>query len=381
MSKKIGILCECVYQFCGNVDLKGGGERYFVDFVNLLHKLGYKTIVYQFSYKPFRKKYQNIIVNGLGNITTKNPNQYYNDGLNMFEEKTKDCDGLFYLSMNLLMRAAKKPTLTVSHGLVFDGVLPNQRQHSIEALDTFKTWIRNSTHTISVDTNSIKVMQVHYCKNISKMTFIPNYVDLNIFKPSERINDGKFNILFPRRKQFCRGYHTMMAATQILMNKYDDINVTFCGKGNKEEEDFFKQWYEKMPKNRIKNISYDMKDMWKAYQNIDISCIPTIYAEGTSLSCLESQASGIVPIATHVGGLTDLILKNFNGLLIKPDDTWQEYESNPNYLLEAIEYLYHNRDELKRMKKNAIEVSKSFSKEIWDNRIAKVIKQVYGESN
>lgn len=382
MSKTIGILAECLFQYDGVTDLAGGGERWFVDFIHLLHKLGYKTKCYQFSYQKFAKWYNNDIwITGLGNIVSNNINECYFNGLNEFYDLTKDCDGIFLLSMNLSFMPTQKPLLIVSHGLMFDGIMPGLQYKPIDRLEMYKRWIRNATHTISVDSNSIKVMQTYFHKNVSKMTYIPNYTDLCIFKPTIKTDTSTFNIIFPRRLQWCRGYTTMMAATDILLEKYMDIIITFCGRGNEQEEKYFASWHKNKPQDRVKHISYEMKDMWKAYQNMDCACIPTIMAEGTSLSCLEAQASGVVPIVTPVGGLTDLVFDKFNGLIVKADDTWDLEKSNPASLVEGIEYLYHNRDKLAEMRENAINVSKTFSKERWEKDVSKVIKEVYGESN
>lgn len=379
MKKKIGILAECLFQYDGVTDLKGGGERWLVDFVKLLEKLGYQTVCYQFSYEKFSKFYNNEIpIKGLGNVTSKEPGQYYVDGWNEFHKLAEDCEGVFLLSMLLSVFKAVKPTITVSHGLVFDGWMPLSDFRPLEFMGLFVKWIENATHTISVDSNSIKVMQVHCPTNVAKMSYVPNYVDLNVFKPFEKKDTSTFNILFPRRLQWCRGYTTMMAATDILLDKYNDITITFCGRGNKEEEEHFGSWFKNKPKDKVKHISYEMKDMWKAYQNMDCACIPTIMAEGTSLSCLEAQASGVVPIVTPVGGLTDLVFDKYNGLIVKADDTWDSNTANPKYLVEGIEYLYHNRDKLAQMRENALNIVKTFSKERWEGDIAKIVKRIYG---
>jgi glycosyltransferase involved in cell wall biosynthesis len=104
-------------------------------------------------------------------------------------------------------------------------------------------------------------------------------------------------------------------------------------------------------------------------------------AEGASLSCLESMACGVVPIVTPVGGLTDLVFDRFNGLIVKADDTWDLVKSKPEYLVEGIEYLYHNRDKLAEMKNNAISIVKTFSKQRWEEDVSKVVKKVFGDPN
>ncbi len=75
--------------------------------------------------------------------------------------------------------------------------------------------------------------------------------------------------------------------------------------------------------------------MSNVYKNYDISLIPTLYSEGTSLSCLEAQASGNVVIATNIGGLPNLIINNYNGILINPDK---------NELFKAIKRVVLDKD-------------------------------------
>ncbi|WP_420491566.1 glycosyltransferase [Neobacillus drentensis] len=44
-------------------------------------------------------------------------------------------------------------------------------------------------------------------------------------------------------------------------------------------------------------------------------------SEGTSLSLLEAMAAKCAEIATNVGGMTNIILDNYNGLIINPDES------------------------------------------------------------
>ena len=56
------------------------------------------------------------------------------------------------------------------------------------------------------------------------------------------------------------------------------------------------------------------------HKQFDIAVVPTIYSEGTSLSLCEAMAAGCMPVATHVGGLTNLIIDSFNGKLCYPSE-------------------------------------------------------------
>lgn len=381
--KKIAVLCEQFFKMDGSASLLGGGENWYFQLFQGLKKNGYEPIMYQFSSDKWVKEYDGMKVIGLGGINLLNPISTYQSSIEKFEEATKNVDGYIMLSMNLMIKKYNKPTLSVSHGIMFDGVTPGTVNVPYNNLDAFKSWVRNATKMVSVDTNSKKLMQVWMPKLASKIEYIPNYADIEKYTPSELPTDC-FNIIFPRRLQWCRGYTTMMDATEKLLSKYNDMNVYFVGRGGDMEENHFKSWYSKLSEDiqkRVSKTSYEMKDMPNAYKNMHISAIPTIMAEGTSLSCIESQASGVVPIVTCVGGLTDLVISDYNGLIIEPDDTWKVEETNSKSLVEAIEYLYHNPSELERMRKNAIEVSKVFDKKHWDKRISKVFVETFGEPN
>lgn len=373
MAKRIGILCEQYFTLDGKDCLFGGGEKWFFNFVELLKNLGYETECFQFSHTKWTKRYKTLVIKGLGNVSQPipNPNADYINGLNEFNKLTDKCDGTFLLSMNLALQTPIKPTLSVSHGIMFDHKMPNVQP--IHMLDNFKRWIRNTTKTISVDTNSIHIMQVYDSDISKKFEYIPNYVDINSFTPSDDwCNTGRFRVLYPRRLQRnCRGYHLVMQSIDRLINKYDDIDFIFCGKGSKEETNYFMSWYDKQDKNRVKYMWKETNDMPSVYKQAEISLIPTIFAEGTSLAAIESLSSGVPLISTYTGGLSDIIQNYVNGLLIQPD--------NVDALTEAIEYMYNNRDHLKEMREIGLRMIKSFSKSRWDEQITNVIKMVYGE--
>ena len=65
---------------------------------------------------------------------------------------------------------------------------------------------------------------------------------------------------------------------------------------------------------------YEAKDSVGFHSKYDIAVVPTICSEGTSLSLLEAMSAGCFPIATHVGGMTNIILDHYNGLLCYPDE-------------------------------------------------------------
>ena len=112
--------------------------------------------------------------------------------------------------------------------------------------------------------------------------------------------------------------------------------------------------------------------MYEVYQNTDIALIPTLYSEGTSLSCLEAMATGNVVICTRVGGLTDLVINGYNGYLIEP--TRED-------LLSTIRYIIFNYDKQNIVRKRAREVSEVFNKNRWINSWKKIISSYIKDIN
>ena len=126
--------------------------------------------------------------------------------------------------------------------------------------------------------------------------------------------------------------------------------------------DVLMQSYEK----RVSHQLVEADEMYKIYQNSDISVIPTLYSEGTSLSCLEAMASGNCVISTNVGGLPNLIISGYNGILVNPDQ---------KELYDALVEVIVNHERRISLQKNALEVVKVFSKKEWEKSWMKIFKQ------
>jgi len=294
----------------------------------------------------------------------------YNKFISLAEENK--ADGIFLLSLNLCTKSSKIPVVSISHGIIFDRCEKDPYIKPFDFMDAMKQWIRNTTHTISVDTNTIHLQATYYPDNVKKMSYIPNYFDETKFTPYRKEKNGKFTVLFSRRADVARGYQDFMQAIDILYPKYGDkIDYIFCGKGNATEENELRSWVNNKPYVRWTNMHPN--DMYKIYREADLSVIPTRFAEGTSLSCIEAMATGLPNIVTTVGGLSDLIIPNHNGLVIQP--------KNPQMLADAIEYCFNNPNHMEEMRNNAIVTSKAFTKTRWDKQIEGVVKSVFGEPN
>jgi glycosyltransferase involved in cell wall biosynthesis len=160
-------------------------------------------------------------------------------------------------------------------------------------------------------------------------------------------------------------------AARKILEKKTAVLFDFVGFLHTEES---KAALESLKRDFPENVTHrvlEPGDMPRVYQEADITIVPTLWSEGTSLSCLEAQASGNAVIATNVGGLPNLVIDGYNGLLINP------YEDE---LLAAMEKLIADRELREKLAANALAVAQAFDKEIWRSRWEKIIEETNGRN-
>lgn len=264
--------------------------------------------------------------------------------------------------MDFLSQKVFDNSIVLSHGITCDNKTVDRKQyiHLNEIL-------KYNGCIASVDTNTISFFRSLFAdKAKSKHSYyIPNYVNTKTFKPTKRNND-KIKILFPRRLCGYRGYWLCSDIMNDIMELNPSIEFDFVGFIHDDEIKNDLERLKNKYQNRIHHYLLEPEQMSNVYKNYDISLIPTLYSEGTSLSCLEAQASGNVVIATNIGGLPNLIINDYNGILINPDK---------NELFKAIKRVVLDKDLRTKLSSNAVNVAQEFDKEKWENTWIDVFKK------
>ena len=362
----VKVLTGTFLNFDGDNYYSGGAERYLIDLYEVCKSVGMKLRVYQKANYNFFRFYNNIEIVG---ITSKNEEYEYKHKqdldilkryCNIAKNKTKlniyssflECHGICI-----------KPSIGISHGVAWDNKLNVYEKSKMND----KNWIIDAAKAcdklISVDTNTANYFQTVDYKLGNATEVIQNYVNIDEFNCNENKKNKDIVIVYPRRLYEARGMYLLLNITDKLMQKYNNIQIHFVGKGFEEDTKNIKSKIEKWGNDKIKMYSCSPEKMNEVYKIADISVIPTLYSEGTSLSCLEAMASKNAVIATRIGGLTDLIINKYNGMLIEP---------NSDSLYSAICEFIENSELREKCQNNAREVAKSFNKEIWIKKWKKI---------
>lgn len=314
-SPTVAVLTPQFYELDSGRCLFGGGERYLIDLAKLLQGLGYEVDVFQpTSVGRWKRTYDGVNIYGLSEAGVDR--DFYIELNKAFSKVTGEYDYHIYFNMDMLCPYVFPGSICISHGIWWDSAERDwwrsypwygRMFKGLNAIDVL----------VSVDTNTINWINAVKPDISCRRVYIPNYVDLNIFKPDEPEYSKKdyIKILYPRRLCAARGWNICKDLATELTKEFDKIVFSFVGRGTENIEKHMEIFSSRH--DRIEYAWYEMNEMYKAYRGVDIALIPSLYSEGTSLSLLEAMACGKPVIAGIVGGLTDLVLHGYNGYLIE----------------------------------------------------------------
>ena len=371
-NNNISVKTSTFLNFQGTNYYSGGAERYLLDLFEVCQNLGYNLNIYQHGEKPFFRKYNNINVIGL-----YLPEMQIDYSYHFIDKQTKNYIYHTYNNTILHIYSAFQecypnhigPSIGISHGISWDNIMNKYIYGKDYFWENKKIYLDSAyfcDKLISVDTNTPNWFQtVDYNLGNQKFKVISNYVDNKEFSPRENFLKPKDKIIitYPRRLYEPRGLYIVLDIVDEILDKYENVEFHFVGKGFNDDIQNIEKKMKKY-EGRIKCYSKSPEEMKDVYKYTDISLIPTLYSEGTSLSCLEALSSGNLVIATRIGGLTDLVINGYNGYLIEPSA-----ESLKEKLIEVLDDFSRQN----KIRENGIESAKAFNKNIWKEKWKKEI--------
>lgn len=342
----------------------GGIETYIYNIINLAEELNISVRVFQKSNEEFKTNYHSAMVYGIKYQKKDIFNELYSWAIH------RRTDGDCYVNLiasDLIIPNRKVPnSIVIQHGIAFDGM--DHKKFLISFLNRcFYSYrrinrIQNVDIVVCVDNNYICWYRTQTPKRDVKLIPIMNFTRIPEFTcRKEKKENEVIRIVFARRFVKVRGTRLFAPVAKRLLDKYKQIEIAFAGEG--PEELYLKNMF--IDEGRISFSKFITKDSLAFHQQFDIAVVPTIFSEGTSLSLLEAMAAGCAVVCTNVGGMTNIILDGYNGLMTRPD---------PNELYEALSRMIEDKDLRQNLSKHAIEtVSASFSLEKWKSKWTKVL--------
>lgn len=368
--RKVFILNSVFYKLDGKSLSIGGIETYIYMLCNLIKKNNMIPIVYQYGNNRFQRIYDNIEVNGIP-IKSKWSTQKKSKVL--FSECKKNYDkeqDIIIFATDLMgIKNKEKNVIGIQHGIFWD-IRTQKCSHtknliyffikSFHALKTISR-INRFNYLVAVDYNFLNWYRTQIGYIETKIRVIPNCTNVINFD-KEKTND--INIIFARRFVEYRGTKLFASIVEDILNIDNNVNITFAGEG--PDEEFLINKFKN--NSRVKFIKYNSENSIEVHKKYQIAVVPTIGSEGTSLSLLEAMSAKCAVIATNVGGMTNIILDHYNGLLVNPEK---------DELYNALSLLITNKSLREMLSENAYEsVSKSFNKVIWEERWTNVFNEI-----
>jgi len=352
----------------------GGVQTYVQNLAKLAVSLGFEIQIYLLSKNKDQQEYK---YKGYKIFTIHKKYPFKTLAQSCYEyiykNKISEGDKIIITRDDLGIKSLSQSTITIQHGIGFDfpgysikGIMRKykwtQFLYKLRTCLRYIRWFNKASNVVCVDYNYFnwfRTLGTIYCNQ--RVTVIPNFASGSIsrddFEKKQSKGEQCKHIVFARRFTEFRGTLLFANVIKEILNERDDIDVTFAGDGEYKKQ--IQAMFEN--DNRVRFTSYKAEDSIAFHKQFDIAVIPTIYAEGTSLSLLEAMAAGCVPIASHVGGMTNIILDRYNGRLFYPEEA--------NLKKSIVSVLDMSSDEFHQMQSRAYEsATTAFGMNVWKQK-------------
>jgi len=210
-------------------------------------------------------------------------------------------------------------TILLSHGVFWDdrpGALRSRLKRSLA-----RRAYRKARAVVANDTFYLREMgeDVHpgaepFSEVVPGRFFVPNAVDIERFdrtEPHPRLTNLQA-IVVPRNLYYCRGVHLAIEAFALCAHQLGEARLVVVGADSQPK--YRRQCEDAVRAGGLSDRvvflgAIPWAEMPQVYSGAELTLIPTLCGEGTSLAALESMACGVATLSTNVAGLADLPTK------------------------------------------------------------------------
>ena len=370
-TKTAHIICDRYLSPDGSNITIGGMQSYFTSLSEILKDEGYNVNIYHIADANFKKRYKYVTVYGLkwNGPKHKRPKA-------LLKEVKKNArikqDLIIFGSEMWIANAPGYRCIAIQHGIPWDipahynfGGIKYWLYYIKKAYNAYKNIqkVNSVSHLVCVDYNYINWYRALVAYPKVNLCCIPNFSVI----PQNTIQKTKdnINIIFARRLWQYRGTRVFGNAISKILSEYPNVFVTVAGDG--PDENWLKNKLTIFE--NVEFIKYSSEESISIHSDKHIAVVPTIGSEGTSLSLIEAMASKCAVICTDVGGLTNVVIDGFNGLIIPSGDEQALYDS--------IKKLIEDHNLRTHISENGFKtINSSFSYNKWSEAWKKILNSI-----
>jgi len=228
-------------------------------------------------------------------------------------------DGVVYASGEDPWPFLCKGAKAIQHGIWWDG--PYGWHKRVFQRFRVMRFMEKMKSVLCVDTNFINWLRCQGpagLRLVNKCFYAPNYADTDTLRMTTRARKRgePLRLIYARRHVPRRGPHLFLDTLRLLAEDEFPFHAKIC---TVEGVDLLKEEARRRGIDACCEVlECTLDEMMKQYADVDVAVVPTLWSEGTSLACVEAICAGVPVVASPVGGLGNIVIPNFNGLVAAP---------------------------------------------------------------
>lgn len=173
-----------------------------------------------------------------------------------------------------------------------------------------------------------KIIVFHNCVALNR--FDPLKIDASEVRRELGIGENDFVVGTSGKLHRDKGVYDLLYGVNSLVEKYPSIKLLFVGSGP-ERHDLERESQKLSIHNNVifAGVRTDVERMYAA---MDLSVLPSKCVEGFGMALIEAMAMKKPVIGSSIGGITEIVTNNVNGILIPPGDVAALTEAIAGYI-------------------------------------------------
>ncbi|MGA2115778.1 MAG: glycosyltransferase family 4 protein [Bryobacteraceae bacterium] len=383
---KTAIVCDWFLTRDGAKLRAGGTEAFVQRLLTLLERLGLDATIFQRGDERFQKRFRGAPI-----LAWRN-----------FRELRELTDsflarggrGAIYSDVHVVPEKSVHPAILIQHGVYWDVPYRRFRNPLVQgALNWKKDWdhsrlaarlmklCKRMDRVVTVDTNFQNWLRERCSWNViedrfaleDRFAYVPNCTSIHDSGGiAQKLAGGRpiQRVLFARRFDVFRGTFSWGRVVRRLAPRYPDVQFVFCGHGGDNglaREHELRDLLAGLP--NVATYERPWELMPDEHFAADIEVVPSLGSEGTSYSLVEALGAGACAICTTVGGLANVVLPTYNGLMVQATERAMEA---------AAVSLLENPVWTRELARRGYETAQTcFSVAAWEARMERVIMEAF----